>query len=257
MPDRKESDTPAAAADTDAKAKAADPVKQKPDGAKAKSPAPASEQSAPRRSTKGSGNAKAKSPESTKQKVAGGAKSGAGAGQKVGETATQNGATWIGLHSLAPAPGSRRPRKRVGRGHGSGTGKTSGRGHKGQGSRSGGKPGPAYEGGQTPIHMRMPKLRGATKKTSMPIGPFRTETQPVNLEDLERCFEDGATVDHAALKAKGLAKRRGVPVKILARGTLTKKLTVNVDGFSSTARVAIEAAGGVCAIAGDGRVAGD
>src|SRR5580765_8161493 len=95
----------------------------------------------------------------------------------------------IGLHSLKPAPGSRHPRKRVGRGKGSGTGKTSGRGHKGAGSRSGSKSKVNYEGGQNPIHMRTRKLRGPTKKTSMPFEPFRTHTQPVNVSDLEARFD--------------------------------------------------------------------
>ena len=87
----------------------------------------------------------------------------------------------IGLHNLSPAPGSRRPRKRVGRGEGSGTGKTSGRGQKGHGSRSGAKDRARFEGGQMPIHMRMRKLRGPHMKKSMPFEPFRTHTQPVNL----------------------------------------------------------------------------
>ena len=87
----------------------------------------------------------------------------------------------IGLHSIRPKPGSRHPRKRLGRGKGSGTGKTAGRGHKGAGARSGAKGKRAYEGGQNPIHMRMRKLRGPNKKMSMPFEPFRTHTQPVNL----------------------------------------------------------------------------
>ena len=98
----------------------------------------------------------------------------------------------IGLHNLKPAPGSRRPRKRVGRGEGSGYGKTAGRGHKGYGSRAGAKDRARFEGGQNPIHMRMRKLRGPNKKMSMPFEMFRTHTQPVNLEDLETRFEDGA-----------------------------------------------------------------
>src|ERR1700742_5276015 len=97
----------------------------------------------------------------------------------------------IGLHNLHPAPGSRRPRKRVGRGEGSGTGKTSGRGQKGAGSRSGSKKLVGFEGGQTPIHMRMRKLRGPHMKKSMPFENFRTKTQPVNLADLEERFEAG------------------------------------------------------------------
>jgi large subunit ribosomal protein L15 len=152
----------------------------------------------------------------------------------------------IGLHNLAPAPGSRRARKRVGRGEGSGTGKTSGRGQKGYGSRSGAKRRARFEGGQNPIHMRMRKLRGPNKKMSMPFEPFRTHTQPVNLAALEERFDDGASVDPEALKAAGLATRRGIPVKVLGDGELTKKLTVHAHGFSKTARERIEAAGGTC-----------
>jgi len=151
----------------------------------------------------------------------------------------------IGLHNLKPAPGSRRPRKRIGRGEGSGTGKTAGRGQKGYGSRSGSKRRARFEGGQNPLHMRMRKLRGPNKKMSMPFEPFRTHTQPVNLADLERKFDDGAAVDLDALRAAGLATRKNVPVKVLGRGELTKKLTVSAHGFSKTARERIEAAGGV------------
>src|ERR671914_2364156 len=95
----------------------------------------------------------------------------------------------VGLHTLKPAPGSRKARKRLGRGHGTGHGKTSGRGHKGAGARSGSKRKVAYEGGQNPIHMRMGKLRGPHKKMSMPFEKFRTRTQPVNLSDLEGRFK--------------------------------------------------------------------
>jgi large subunit ribosomal protein L15 len=154
----------------------------------------------------------------------------------------------IGLHNLKPAPGSRRPRKRIGRGEGSGTGKTSGRGQKGYGSRSGSKQRTRFEGGQNPLHMRMRKLRGPNKKMSMPFEPFRTHTQPVNLADLERKFDDGAAVDLDALRAAGLGTRRNVPVKILGNGELTKKLTVHAHGFSKTARERIEAAGGTCQV---------
>ena len=150
----------------------------------------------------------------------------------------------IGLHNLQPAPGARKDRKRVGRGHGSGMGKTSGRGHKGAGSRSGAKRRARMEGGQNPIHMRMRKLRGPNKKMSMPFEPFRTHTQPVNLADLDARFESGAAVDPDALKAVGLATRRDVPVKVLGRGELSKPLTVHAHGFSQSARAAIEAAGG-------------
>jgi large subunit ribosomal protein L15 len=154
----------------------------------------------------------------------------------------------IGTHSLKPARQQAKDRKRVGRGHGSGTGKTSGRGHKGQGSRSGGKPGPAYEGGQTPIHMRMRKLRGPTKKTSMPFEPFRTATQPVNVDDLERLFKAGDTVNPETLAGKGLATRKGIPVKVLGRGELSIKLDITAAKFSAEAQRKIEAAGGTCTV---------
>jgi large subunit ribosomal protein L15 len=152
----------------------------------------------------------------------------------------------IGLHNLSPAPGSRKARKRVGRGEGSGTGKTSGRGQKGYGSRSGAKARARFEGGQNPIHMRMRKLRGPHMKKSMPFERFRTHTQPVNLLDLEARFEAGATVTLEALHAKGLATRPSIAVKVLAKGELTKALTVHAHGFSAAAREQIEAAGGTC-----------
>jgi large subunit ribosomal protein L15 len=154
----------------------------------------------------------------------------------------------IGLHTLKPPRGSRRPRKRVGRGEGSGTGKTAGRGEKGAGSRSGMKQRPRFEGGQNPIHMRMRKLRGPHMKKSMPFEPFRTHTQPVNLAALQERFDAGAEVTPDALKAKGLAKRKGIPVKILAQGELSKALTVHAHAFSAAARERIEAAGGTCQI---------
>jgi large subunit ribosomal protein L15 len=151
----------------------------------------------------------------------------------------------IGLHNLKPKPGSRRPRRRVGRGEGSGLGKTSGRGHKGYGSRSGAKKKAGYEGGQNPIHMRMRKLRGPHMKKSMPFENFRTATQPVNVADLEERFEAGAEVTPEGLREKGLAKRSD-PVKILARGEISKKLDVHAHAFSAAAREKIEAAGGSC-----------
>src|SRR3954449_3398285 len=154
----------------------------------------------------------------------------------------------IGLHTLKPAPGSRKARKRVGRGEGSGTGKTAGRGQKGAGSRTGSKSRPAFEGGQMPIHMRMRKLRGPHMKKSMPFEPFRTHTQAVNLQDLERRFEAGDEVTLDALKAKGLGSRKDVPVKVLAKGSLSKKLTVHAHAFSGSAREAIEAAGGTVVV---------
>jgi large subunit ribosomal protein L15 len=154
----------------------------------------------------------------------------------------------IGLHTLAPAPGSKRDRKRVGRGHAAGGGKTAGRGHKGYGARAGSNDRPRFEGGQNPIHMRMRKLRGPNKKMSMPFEPFRTITQHVNLEDLEQRFEAGAAVDVAALQAAGLATRKGIPVKVLGRGELSKALTVSAHNFSKSARAAIESAGGTCVV---------
>ena len=154
----------------------------------------------------------------------------------------------IGLHSLKPAPGSRKQRKRVGRGEGSGTGKTSGRGQKGAGARSGAKDRPRFEGGQMPIHMRMRKLRGPHRKKSMPFEPFRTHTQAVNLADLEARFDSGAEVTLEALRGKGLGTRNGIPVKVLAKGEITKPLTVHAHAFSASARAAIEAAGGTCQV---------
>ena len=154
----------------------------------------------------------------------------------------------FGLHTLKPAPGSRKPRKRVGRGEGSGMGKTAGRGENGYGSRSGAKDRARFEGGQMPIHMRMRKLRGPNKKQSMPFEPFRTHTQPVNLKDLEERFDKGAEVTLDALRDKGLGTRKGIRVKILAKGEVTKPLTVHAHAFSGTARAAIEAAGGTCTV---------
>src|SRR5579884_3834003 len=153
---------------------------------------------------------------------------------------------WIGLHNLRPARGSRKARKRVGRGEGSGTGKTAGRGQKGWGSRSGAKRRARFEGGQNPIHMRMRKLRGPHMKKSMPFERFRTRTQAVNLLDLEARFESGQEVTLEAMTGKGLAGRKGIPVKVLAKGELSKPLTVHAHAFSKTAREKIEGAGGTC-----------
>jgi large subunit ribosomal protein L15 len=152
----------------------------------------------------------------------------------------------IGLHSLAPAPASRRPRKRVGRGEGSGTGKTSGRGQKGAGARSGSKRRANFEGGQMPIHMRMRKLRGPHMKKSMPFEPFRTHTQPVNISALESRFGAGTEVTIELMKANGLGTRKDIPIKILAKGELSKALSVHAHAFSAGARARIEAAGGSC-----------
>ena len=151
----------------------------------------------------------------------------------------------VGLHNLKPAKGSRKARKRLGRGHGTGFGKTSGRGHKGAGARSGSKRKPGYEGGQNPIHMRMGKLRGPNKKMSMPFENFRTRTQPVNVSDLEKRFKAGDEVTPESLREKGLATRKH-PVKVLGNGEISAKLTVKAHAFSATAREKIKAAGGSC-----------
>jgi len=150
----------------------------------------------------------------------------------------------LNLHSLSPAQ-PRKDRKRVGRGSGSGKGRYSGRGIKGQKSRAGSHALPAgFEGGQMPIDMRLPKLRGNTSADAMPIGPFRTYSQPVNLRDLEARFDAGAEVSPDTLVARGLLKNTKVDVKILGSGELTKELSVTAHGFSKSARVKIEAAGG-------------
>lgn len=150
----------------------------------------------------------------------------------------------LNLHSLQPAQ-PRRARKRIGRGMGSGKGRYAGRGIKGQKSRAGSHAMPAgFEGGQTPIDMRMPKLRGNTSADAMPIGPFRTYSQPVNVRDLEERFDGGASVTPDTLVTVGLLKNTRTDVKILASGELTKSLEVTAHGFSKAAREKIEAAGG-------------
>ena len=150
----------------------------------------------------------------------------------------------LNLHTLSPAQ-PRTDRKRVGRGPGSGKGRYSGRGIKGQKSRSGSHKLPAgFEGGQMPIDMRLGKLRGNTSADAMPIGPFRTYSQPINLRDLEARFDAGADVSPETLVEKGLLKNTRVDVKILASGDLTKKLAVSAHGFSKSAKEKIEAAGG-------------
>jgi large subunit ribosomal protein L15 len=150
----------------------------------------------------------------------------------------------LSLSNLQPAQ-PRKARKRVGRGLGSGKGRYSGRGIKGQKSRAGSHTMPAgFEGGQMPIDMRMGKLRGNTSADAMPIGPFRTYTQPVNVRDLEGRFEAGAEVTPETLKAMGLISKLRIDVKVLGEGDLTKSLTVSAHGFSKTAVEKIEAAGG-------------
>ncbi|MCL2807107.1 MAG: 50S ribosomal protein L15 [Coriobacteriia bacterium] len=141
------------------------------------------------------------------------------------------------LHDLAPAPGSTRNRKRVGRGHGSGHGKTSGRGHDGQKSRAGGGKGAGFEGGQTPLARRLPKLPGFKNIN-------RVEYAPVNVDRLEANFQNGDVVDNEALVAKGIIKKHTILVKVLGSGQLTKSLTVKVDKVSVNAAEKIVAAGG-------------
>jgi len=149
----------------------------------------------------------------------------------------------LSLSNLRPAQ-ERVDRKRVGRGLGSGKGRYSGRGIKGQKSRAGShKMRAGFAGGQFPIHMHLGKLRGATSADAMPIGPFRTYTVPVNLRDLDR-FDAGAEVTPEALVEKGLIKNTKTDVKILGDGELSKKLTVRVHAVSASAREKIEAAGG-------------
>ena len=149
----------------------------------------------------------------------------------------------LNLSNLKPAQ-ARRDRKRIGRGLGSGKGRYSGRGIKGQKARSGShKMRAGFEGGQMPIYMRMGKQRGSTSKDAMPIGPFRTHTQAVNLRDLDR-FDEGAEVTPETLVEKRLIKNTRTDVKLLGLGDVTKKLTVTAHRFSKTAREKIEAAGG-------------
>ncbi len=184
-------------------------------------------------------------------RVAGEAIAGDEAGGRGRKRSEAVGEEIIGLHTLRPAPGARKARKRVGRGNGSGHGKTAGRGHKGYGARSGAKDRARFEGGQNPIHMRMRKLRGPTMKKSMPFEKFRTRTQPVNVSDLDARFDANAEVGPAEMRAKGLATRKDVPVKVLGSGDVSKKLTVRAHAFSKSAREKIEAAGGTCAVIED------
>ena len=139
----------------------------------------------------------------------------------------------IKIHDLKPAPGSKRPAKRVGRGIGGKGGKTAGRGTKGAGARDNTKPG--FEGGQTPLHRRVPKAKGFRN-------PFRVEYNVVNLDTLEG-FASGSLVDPDTLRARGLVAKRGL-VKVLGRGTVAGPLTVKAHAFSASAREAITAAGG-------------
>jgi large subunit ribosomal protein L15 len=150
----------------------------------------------------------------------------------------------LNLSNLSPAS-ARRDRKRVGRGLGSGKGRYSGRGIKGQKSRAGShKMRAGFEGGQMPVYMRVGKERGPTSKDAMPIGPHRTSTAAVNLRDLERVFDDGAKVGVEELLERGLIKNTRADVKVLGYGELKKKLNVTAHAFSASAREKITAAGG-------------
>jgi large subunit ribosomal protein L15 len=150
----------------------------------------------------------------------------------------------LNLSTLKPAQ-KRTARKRVGRGMGSGKGRYSGRGIKGQKARSGSHTmRPGFEGGQMPIYMRLGKKRGPYSKDAMPVGPHRTHTVSVNVRDLERVFDDGAEITIETLIEKGLLKNTRIDVKILGDGDLKKKLTVTAHSFSKSAREKIESAGG-------------
>ncbi len=236
-----EPDKPAAAAKKPAAAAKKPAAAAKKPAAAAKKPAAAAKKPA----------AAAKKPAAAAKKPAAAAKKPAAAESAAAKPASSGDeAERFGLHNLSPSAGSRSPRRRVGRGHGSGHGKTSGRGHKGYGSRSGSKDRARFEGGQMPIQVRMRKLRGPNMKKSMPFEPFRTHTQAVNLKDLEERFDSGAEVTIESLVSHGLGTRRKIPVKVLAKGEITKPLTVHAHGFSASARAAIEAAGGKCVTVG-------
>ena len=150
----------------------------------------------------------------------------------------------LNLHTLKPAQ-ERKTRKRVGRGLGSGKGRYSGRGIKGQKSRSGShKMRPGFEGGQNPIYMRLGKQRGQYSKDALPVGPHRTSTAPVNVATLEERFDAGAEVTPESLVEKGVLKNTRTDVKILGNGDLKKTLAVTAHAVSATAREKIEATGG-------------
>src|SRR5215217_3897206 len=150
----------------------------------------------------------------------------------------------LNLSNLKPAQ-PRKDRKRIGRGLGSGKGRYSGRGLKGQKSRSGShKMRPGFEGGQNPLYMRLGKQRGPYSKDAMPMGPHRTSTQPVNVAALEERFDAGAEVTLESLLAKGLIRNTRIDVKLLGQGELKKSLSITVHAASASAREKVEAAGG-------------
>ena len=155
----------------------------------------------------------------------------------------------ITLSNLQPAPGAQKTRKRVGRGNGSGNGKTAGRGQKGQKSRSGShNMRPGFEGGQMPLYMRTGKLRGPHMKKSMPMGPFRTQTEIANVGAIAEKFPAGTEVTPEMLVQTGLLSRIKHPVKILGEGDLGHALTIHAHGFSASAKAKIEAAGGTAVL---------
>ncbi len=145
------------------------------------------------------------------------------------------------LHTLRPNPGAKKRRKRLGQGESSGKGKTSGKGHKGQKARSGGSIRPGFEGGQMPLLRRLPK-RGFNNAA------FKTVYGIVNLDDLEKKFDDGASINEAVLREGGLIRGRIDGVKVLGRGEISKKLTLEVDHITASAREKIEKAGGSVSI---------
>jgi large subunit ribosomal protein L15 len=153
------------------------------------------------------------------------------------------------LSNLKPNEGATKPRKRVGRGMGSGNGKTSGRGQKGQKARSGShNMRPGFEGGQMPLYMRMGKLRGPHMKKSMPMGPFRTRNEIVNVGQIGEAFAAGSEVSPEALVEQGVLRRVKHPVKVLGQGEIAHAVTVRAHAFSASAKAKIEAAGGTAEV---------
>lgn len=153
------------------------------------------------------------------------------------------------LSNLKPNAGSTKARKRVGRGNGSGNGKTAGRGQKGQKARSGShNMRPGFEGGQMPLYMRMGKLRGPHMKKSMPMGPFRTQNEIVNIGQIGESFTAGSEVTPEALVEQGLLRRVKHPVKVLGEGEIAHAVTVRAHAFSASAKAKIEAAGGTAEV---------
>jgi large subunit ribosomal protein L15 len=197
-----------------------------------KTVAPAAAAAAPKKAA-----AKAKSPKAARKASAAARESSPPAAARA-EAPVSRGPAPISIQDLRPSPGATRARKRVGRGPGSGTGKTAGRGHKGQKSRSGYHHLRGFEGGQMPLHRRVPK-RGFTNI-------FRVEYDVVNISDLDR-FDAGESVNPQKLAERRLAHGRR-PVKILGDGELKKALTVSAHKFSASAKSRIEAAGGTCEV---------